>query len=231
MPAARVPPEVAVLRRPRFILREAAVMRATLLVFASAPAYMFVLIWYPQYMESAFPALKGAIAAHIALPPVAFDVGALLFGALASHREGARLFGPPPDAPRAGGVPLHADLVGVGAAMCACLALIPMTGAPWAATALACISSAGVGALYTRLTADMLARVAPTRVSTAGGVTAAAQSVVYVAVNPLVGRLYDRVQNYDAALVTLGIVAIPGAALWILWGRAMGRGETSMRAP
>jgi MFS transporter, ACS family, aldohexuronate transporter len=221
VPAAPVPRELAILERPRFILFEPAVLRATLLVLACAPAYMFVLIWYPQYMESAFPAVKRALAAHLAFPPIAFDAGAILFGAVASRRDGARLLSPAPERPGGAPVRSHPDLVAVAALMCSALCLIPLVHAPFESTLLACVSSAGVGALYTRLTAEMLARVAPTRVSTAGGVTAAAQSLVYVAVNPLVGKLYDTVHSYSAALVALGLVAIPGALLWIAWGAVL----------
>ena len=55
------------------------------------------------------------------------------------------------------------------------------------------VSAAGGGGLYTLLTADMMARVDPARVSAAGGLTAAAQSLVYVVLNPIVGRWIDRV--------------------------------------
>jgi cyanate permease len=76
---------------------------------------------------------------------------------------------------------------------------------------------AGGGGLYGRLTADMLARVSPAHTSTAGGISAAAQSITHIIANPLVGKVVDVTHSYDAVLVTLGVIVIPGAIAWIVW--------------
>ena len=51
----------------------------------------------------------------------------------------------------------------------------------------ACGALVGGGGLFALLTGDMLSRALPWRVSTAGGMTAAAQSLAYVVANPLMG--------------------------------------------
>jgi NADH:ubiquinone oxidoreductase subunit H len=96
------------------------------------------------------------------------------------------------------------------------LALAARVQDTWPAIVLFGVAAAGSGGLYTLLTADMMARIDPSRVSMAGGLTAAAQSLVYVVLNPVVGRWIDRTHSYDAPIVAIGCVALPGAVLWAL---------------
>jgi hypothetical protein len=96
------------------------------------------------------------------------------------------------------------------------MALVPRAPDAWTATAVLGLASLGGGGLYTLLTADMMARVPATHVSTAGGLTAAAQSLVYVVANPLVGR-WVRLHSFDGPLVLIGALALPGALLWSVW--------------
>jgi hypothetical protein len=66
----------------------------------------------------------------------------------------------------------------------------------------------------------MMSRIDPARASTAGGLTAAAQSLVYIVLNPIVGRWIDVSHSYAGPLVMLGAVAIPGAIAWSVWSPA-----------
>ena len=70
--------------------------------------------------------------------------------------------------------------------------------------------------LYTLLTADLLSRVPPDAVSFAGGTVAAAQSLILIIANPLIGWSVDATQSYDTAATALAIWAIPGCLAWIL---------------
>jgi hypothetical protein len=90
----------------------------------------------------------------------------------------------------------------------------------WPAVLLVGLGAAGGGGLYTLLTADMMSRIDPARVSAAGGLTAAAQSLVYIVLNPVVGRWIDVSHSYDGPLALLGGVAIPGAIAWSAWSPA-----------
>jgi hypothetical protein len=71
--------------------------------------------------------------------------------------------------------------------------------------------------LFARLTADMLARVHPTHVSTAAGLTAASQSLAYIVASPLVGRSVDATHAYKSATIVLGALVVPGAIAWLAW--------------
>jgi ACS family hexuronate transporter-like MFS transporter len=185
------------------VLGDPAVLRALLLVVASAPALMFLFVWMPQYLELGRGLEKAAVAGYVWLPPVMIDAGMVGFGVLASRFDR-----------RSAGQRSHVALVLLAAAMESLLALVPKVQGIWPTMVLLGIAGAGGGGLYTLLTADMMARIAPSRVSTAGGLTAAAQSLVYVVLNPLVGRWIDRSHSFDGSLVLLGLVAMPGALGW-----------------
>jgi hypothetical protein len=79
------------------------------------------------------------------------------------------------------------------------------------------IALAGVAGLFTIFTADMMSRVSPNAVSTAGGITAAAQSLVYVIANPLVGVVVGATGSYVLPIVVLSLLVMPGVILWCLW--------------
>ncbi len=97
------------------------------------------------------------------------------------------------------------------------MAALPLVHTPWLATFLMTSCLAGGGGIFALLTADMLARVPPSLVSTAGGLTAAAQSLAYVVANPLVGRAVDQTHSYALVLVVLGVIVPPAVATWGAW--------------
>ena len=180
-----------------------AVLRALVLVVASAPGLMFMFVWMPQYLELGRGIAKASVAGYVWLPPLMADLGMVGFGVLASRRDR-----------RSAAARSHVELVLLAASMEAALALVPHVADPWPAVTLLGVSAAGGGGLYTLLTADMMTRVDPARVSAAGGLTAAAQSLVYVVLNPIVGRWIDCSHSFDGPLVLLGALALPGALLW-----------------
>ena len=79
------------------------------------------------------------------------------------------------------------------------------------------VSAAGGGGVYVIVTGDMLSRVPAGRVSTSGGLTAAAQSLSHIVVNPLMGKVIDRTHSYAGVLVTLGLVVVPTSLVFALW--------------
>ena len=209
LPEADVPrPGPSPSRGPSFgaLFADRAVLRALVLVVATAPALMFVFVWLPQYIELGRGIPRHAVARYVWLPLVMADLGMLGFGMLASQRDRRAVGGPRS----------HVELVLVAAAMESGLALAPQLRDTWAAVLLIGVAAAGGGGLYTVLTADMMARIDPARVSTAGGLTAAAQSLVYVVLNPVVGRWVDRTHSFDGSLVLLGLLSLPGALVWAL---------------
>ncbi len=190
---------------PVALFLDPAVLRALVLVVASAAGLMFLFVWLPQYLELGRGIPKPDVARYVWLPPVMADAGMVGFGVLASRRDR-----------RSPAQRSHVGLVLAAATMEAAMVLVPQVHAVWPAVIVLGVSAAGGGGLYTLLTADMMARIDPSRVSMAGGLTAAAQSLVYVVMNPVVGRWIDRTHSFDGPLVALGAVALPGAILWTL---------------
>jgi ACS family hexuronate transporter-like MFS transporter len=190
------------------LLREPAVVRALVLVVASAPAVMFVLNWAAKLLVFQKWATQDEIGHYTVFPPIFFDAGAVGFGAIASRIDQRR----PANDTRSHGV-----LVALAALLTACIALTPLASGPWQATVLGGVSLLGGAGLFALLTADMMSRLPPSRASSAGGLTAAAQSIAYVIANPLVGKSVDVTRSYTWALVAIGLLVLPGAAAWIVW--------------
>jgi ACS family hexuronate transporter-like MFS transporter len=193
------------------VLREPAVLRACVLVLASAPVIMLVINWLPQMLESDLHVPQRAQARYVWIPPLSFDLGAVAFGALGSLRDARRI---------ARGERGHAgkgDLVAVAALLQALGAFASRTHDAAVAVGFCSAAMAGGGALYAVLTADMLSRVELARAGAAGGLTAAAQSLAHIIAAPLVGAALDRTHSYRVVLVVLSSLGLPGALIWMAW--------------
>lgn len=187
------------------LLLHPAVLRAVVLVLASAPQIAFVLNWSAKYLVRELGLTQRQVGSYLWLPPLLFDAGAVAFGHIASRR--IRVHGGEPER----GLVAAATLLALaGAAM-------PLAPGPWATVLVAGVALAGGGALFALLTADMLARVPPSAISTAGGITAAAQSLAYIVANPLIGRAVEGGGSYAPVVVALGLWVVPGAAVWMMW--------------
>jgi ACS family hexuronate transporter-like MFS transporter len=189
----------------RALLFDPAVLRAIVLVIASAPTVGFVLNWLPKYLVAERHLVQAELGRYIWLPPLFFDLGAVGFGTLASRRE------------RRFGHASHNDLMAGAALLALAVSAIPFAPGAWSAVAGACLALVGGGWLFALITGDMLSRVLPSRVSTAGGMTAAAQSLSFVVANPLMGSVIQRTHSYTAVLITLGAIIVPGTVAWIVW--------------
>lgn len=189
------------------------VLRAVVLVIASAPAILLVIGWFPQILLAAFHVRQADQAAYVWAPPLAFDLGAVGVGYLASLR----------DRKAPGGVSAKADWVALAAALSATLALVPRVADARVATGVVGLSMAGGGALYTLAAAEMLSRVDKRWTAAAGGVTAAAQSIVHIVASPLIGRSVDATKSFSHSLVALGLWTLPWSLVWIAWPRFIGR--------
>jgi MFS family permease len=142
------------------------------------------------------------------VPSLGFDVGAVAFGALASRADRRTPLGPARS---------HKALMVTAALLSAAMALAPLAPSPALASILVGVSLVGGGGVFALLTADMLTRVSPSVVSTAGGLTAAAQSLAYIVANPLVGKAVDASHSYGAVLVVLGAIVPPAVLAWCVW--------------
>jgi ACS family hexuronate transporter-like MFS transporter len=188
------------------LLGHAAVLRSVLVVLASAPAISFSLLWGAKYLVAEHHLTQDDVGRYLWLPPLLFDVGAVLFGDVASRRV-RRLAADQSDR----------LLVTLACALAASLVAMPFARGPWAAISCAALSMAGGAGLYAIATSDMIARVPAHRTSLAGGVTAAAQSLAHVVVNPAVGALVQKLGGYRFVLIFLGLWNLPGCLAFILW--------------
>jgi predicted MFS family arabinose efflux permease len=189
----------------REVITHPAVLRALLVVVAVAPMIGFVLLWGAKYLVATFHVTQTDVGKYFWLPPLFFDLGALLFGDLAT-RHGRKS----DDSPRV----IFTVAMIVTAAFAS---LAPFAKTPWQAMGITAMALAGGGGLFAMLTHDMLARVSPAAISLAGGCTAAAQSLAYVVANPLIGRAVERSGSYRMVFFTLAAWAIPGCVAWLSW--------------
>ena len=193
-------------------MRSPPVLRAVVAVIGSAPAIMFVLNFSSQYLVEHWHMPRLSTRGYLVVPPLFFDVGAVGFGWWASRRERT------PKMTTDGATrKTHVDLLVLSAALAALLALAPLAPSPAVAIAIFGAAGCGGGGIYVLVTADMLSRVPLGKTSSAGGMTAAAQSLAHIAAGPLVGMAIDRTHSYTIALVALGLVVIPTSAAFALW--------------
>lgn len=187
------------------LVTSAPVLRAMIAVVGSAPGIMLVLNWTSQYLVEAWGMNKGDVGNYLVVPPLVFDLGAVGFGLLASRREGSR------------GRKTHRDLFLVATLLAASLALAPLAPNRDIAIAIFAASVCGGGGIYVLVTADMLARVPVDKTSSAGGMTAAAQSLAHIVASPILGAAIDRTHGYTAVLVTLGVIVVPTSLAFVFW--------------
>lgn len=189
----------------RAVVTSAPVQRAVVAVVGSAPALMFVLNWTPQYLVEVWKLPRTEIGGLLVVPPLLFDLGAVGFGWLGSARTPRGRHG------------THTDLLLGCALLATTLVLVPLAPSPTIALLLLGVSAAGGGGIYVLVTSDMLGRVPVARTSSAGGVTAAAQSLAHIVAAPLVGRSVDATHGFGPALVALAVVVLPTTLAFVAW--------------
>jgi predicted MFS family arabinose efflux permease len=185
------------------------VLRALIAVVGSAPALMFVLNWSSQYLVEQWHMARSGIGGYLVVPPLFFDVGAVGFGFLASTRQRT--------SPTTGEPETQRSLLLVATALAALLALAPLAPSPGLALLVFGLAACGGGGIYVLVTSDMLGRVPLGKTSSAGGMTAAAQSLAHIIAGPLVGKTIDRTHGYGIVLVVLGLLVIPTTLTFVLW--------------
>jgi ACS family hexuronate transporter-like MFS transporter len=185
------------------LVRSRVMLRALAGVVASAPVFNFPTVWGAKYLTATYGLKQEQLGHYLWLPALLFDVGAILFGDLASRQR------------RPEGVPPR-SLYAVGVALAAALAFLPLAGGPWDGILILGAASIGAGAMYALTTSDLLARVPVGSVSLASGTVAGAQSLALIICNPLIGRAVDHLHSYDAVALGLGLWVLPGGLFWLL---------------
>lgn len=192
--------------RPPFLelLRHPLMARALIGIFAVAPVMGLAMAWGAKYLVHAFDVKQAAVGHYLWLPPLALDVGAILFGDLAARQR------------RAPGAPPRM-LLAIAALLTASPALLPWAYSPWQGTAVLAGCLMGGGAVYTLVTADVMGRMPAARASLAAGVLTGGQSLALIIAHPLIGRAVDLYGGYDVIAVTLGAWVVPGSLVWLAW--------------
>lgn len=186
------------------LLVDPVIHRALMGVFAAAPSIGLMLAWGAKYLGTTWHVEQQDVGGYLWLPPLLFDIGAIGFGDLASRIR------------RAPGAPPRL-LFGIAATLATTLLALPYATSPWMAIGIIATSVCGSGGLYALTVADAYARVAPSSVSMAGGLIACAQSIVFIAMNPLIGKAVDASGSYDGVALVIGAMTIPFAITWIAW--------------
>ncbi len=190
---------------PFALAKHSAVLRAMMAVAASAPLITFSHQWGTKFLVQDHGITQTAAGHLLWAPPLFFDVGAILFGHLASV---ARARG-------ADGVPR--PLLAAAAALMLAGVAVPYAPTPALAVAALCVALCGGGGMYALPMSDMAVRVAPWQVASAGGICAAAQSVAQIVTNPFLGNAVKGTGSYTFAVVALSLWVIPGSVAWLLW--------------
>jgi hypothetical protein len=87
---------------------------------------------------------------------------------------------------------------------------------PVLCVAIASVAMAGAGGLYTLATSDMLVNAPRGTVPATTGLTTLTQSLVYIVVSPLIGKLVEHFGNYDWPLMGAAMWVAPGCAFWLV---------------
>jgi MFS transporter, ACS family, hexuronate transporter len=182
-----------------------AVLRAVMVVLATSPILAFYFNWSAKYLVHDRGIAQIDVARYLWFPPLVYDAGSILFGHLASV---ARARGDK-SVPRA--------LVAAAVALLMLSFAAPYAGSARDTMLVASVALAGGGGLFALATTEMLARVSPSRISAAGGITAAAQSLAYIIANPLIGRSVEATKSYTQAFVALTAWVVPGCVAWLFW--------------
>ena len=194
------PPQAAF----RELISHPAMWRALCAIVAAGPIAALVQTWGAKYLDRTFSVKQGDVGHYLWLPPLVFDVAAVLFGDLATRQR------------RPQGVPPRA-LFAVGVVLAASFATLPLAATPWQAMAVFSAALAGAGIVYTLTTADMLGRLPSHLVAAGAGLMASGQSLSLIIANPLIGRSIDHFHSYDVAATVLGAWVVPGCLVWLVW--------------
>jgi len=191
----------------RWALSHPAVLRTALFIFAIAPILAFGLYWAPKFLVARYGISQAEVARYSFLPPLAFDLGAIVFGDLASRAR------------RRNASRSEAALVVVAASLGLAIGWMARPQTPWASVSLAAAVCFGIGGAFAMTSAAALLAVPRSMVSRANAMTTAAAALGAIVSNPLIGWSVDRTGSYSLALRCLGLLVLPGTAAWLLLAR------------
>ncbi len=184
----------------RAVWSSRAVWRAFIVTFATAPTIGFALLWLTKFLAAKHGLSPREAAPFLFGPPLCFDLGAVLFGHLASR------------SPRSA-----SSYFSLAAALAALMGAMPFAPSPLLVSLLCSLSLAGAGGALAINTGQLLGSVPAAVVSSAGGISVAAQSLALILANPAIGWSIDRTGSYVPSLLSVAALTLLGAGLWLNW--------------
>jgi ACS family hexuronate transporter-like MFS transporter len=179
------------------------VMRGSLVVASAAPITTVMLLWGTKYLVRDHGLTQSQTGRYLWLPALLFGGGSLLFGELRSRSTRIRSKTRPPY-----------FLMALAMSMGALMAVVPFAPHPQACVIIASVAMAGAGGLYTLATNDMLSQAPPGKVAPTSSFTTLTQSLIYIIISPIIGRVVEVQGSYRWILIGAGLWVLPGCLYW-----------------
>jgi MFS family permease len=178
-------------------------MRGSLVVASAAPVTTVMLLWGTKYLVRDHGLTQAQTGHYLWLPALLFGAGSLIFGELRARSARSRSMARPPFL-----------LMAVAMFMSALMAVVPSAHDPWTCVLIASVAMAGAGGLYTLATNDMLSQAPTGKVAPTSSFTTLTQSLIYIVVSPVVGRVVEVSGSYRWIMIGAGLWAFPGCLYW-----------------
>jgi hypothetical protein len=200
------------------VARNPGVMRGSLVVASAAPITTVMLLWGTKYLVRDHGLTQAQTGRYLWLPALLFGAGSLIFGELRSRSARIRSKTRPPYV-----------LMAVAMFMSGLLAVVPFANGPQACVIIASVAMAGAGGLYTLATNDMLSQAPTGKVAPPSSFTPLTQSLIYIVVSPVIGRVVEVFGSYHWIMIGAGLWAFPGCLYWFF--QAWSSSRASAPAP
>jgi ACS family hexuronate transporter-like MFS transporter len=185
------------------VAKNPGVLRGSLVVASAAPITTVMLLWGTKYLVRDHGLTQAQTGHYLWLPALLFGAGSLIFGELRSRS--ARI--------RSKTRPAYL-LMAVAMCLSALLAVVPFAHDPESCVIIASLAMAGAGGLYTLATNDMLSQAPAGKVAPTSSFTTLTQSLIYIVVSPIIGRVVEVSGSYRWIMIAAGLWAFPGCLYW-----------------
>ncbi len=185
------------------VARNPGVLRGSFVVASAAPITTVMLLWGTKYLVRDHGLSQADTGRYLWLPALLFGAGSLIFGELRSRS--ARI--------RSKTRPAYLLMV-VAMFMSALMAVVPFAHDPKTCVVIASLAMAGAGGLYTLATNDMLSQAPTGKVAPTSSFTTLTQSLIYIVVSPIIGRVVEVFGSYRWIMIAAGLWAFPGCLCW-----------------
>jgi predicted MFS family arabinose efflux permease len=186
------------------VLRSPMMIRGLVGLAAIIPVSTFTLQWGAMFFDARHVG-KAEYASYLLASGIAYDVGAIAFGDLASRR--ARRVGTAP----------HRLLLGISTALAAGGLAAMTLGDTTLVVGALIVMSIGRGGYTAIVNADTLARLHDGEIATGAALIASAQSLIILAVNPRIGASFDARHTYTPAMLAIAAFAVVPFTVWAVW--------------